>query len=135
MAYKPRAGKNSRVSVNSTTLYMDSWSVTEQGDDLDATTFESGGAEEGIIGIFSVQWSFSGSWDAGRNSYDDPPGLYPRNDLSALRLYENLSDNIGWYFSTARVLSSRNGAQVRQKVTFEASGKNQGTYTRPTGSA
>lgn len=109
------------------------WDVTFRGDNLDTVNFQSGGYDEGIIGIAGCEWSSGGDWDAGRNAYDAPPGFYPRDDLAALLLYANVTDNVGWNFPYARVLSSTNGAEVRGKVSFQASGMSQGTFTRPTG--
>lgn len=134
MAGKKRSAKGARITVGGTALNWSEWDATVKGDDLDTTCFEDGGHETGVIGIDVVEYSVKGDWDAGRNAFDSPPGLYPRDDLSTVRLYENVSDNIFWAFATSRVLSARNGAQVRGLVSFEASCKSNGSYTLPTGS-
>jgi hypothetical protein len=134
MAYKPRSAKGSRISIGGTALQKSGWEVTDQADDLDTTTFESGGVYQNTVGIEKADWSLRGLWDAGANAYDNPPGLYPRDNLSTLNFYENVSDNIFWSFPTATVLSSRNGAEVRQLVTFESAGTNNGSFSRPSGS-
>lgn len=131
---KARSGKGARVSAGGTTLRAAEFEAAQQADDLDTTNFECSGTEQGTIGVLSATWSIRGDWDASVNMFDNPPGLYPRDDLLNLYLYTNLVDNVYWYFATARVLSSRNSGQVRGKVTFEASGKNQGTFVSPTGS-
>ena len=134
---KQRAGKNSRTTVVATNLKTNSWKVTWRADDLDTTNFESAGAEQGTIGPIGTDWTLSGDWDAGVNWYDSPPGLYPRDDLGAITIYENLADNIGHSLPTNRVISAENGAEVRGKVTFSATGKAQGVTKAvglPTGS-
>lgn len=74
-------------------------------------------------------------WDASINSYDSPPGLYPRDDLGAVKLYENLTDNVFHNIAANRVISAENGAEVKQKVSYSASGKSQGNaLTAATGS-
>lgn len=129
-----RAGKNSRVQINATNLKKARWNVNENLEEIDTVNFESGGYDEGIGGISGCDWSLGGLWDANKNAFDDPPGLYPRDDLATLRFYENVTDNVRWSFTYARVRSATNGAEVRQGVTFESSGKSQGSFTRPTGS-
>lgn len=131
---KQRAGKNSRVSVNGDVLAFAKWNVDSKGDNLDTTNFTSEGYDEGILGIESADISFGGNWDAGENPYDDPPGLYPRDDLPDVLFYENVTDNVLWNFDFIRIRSARNGAEVRGLVTFECSGMNQGSFTDPTGS-
>jgi hypothetical protein len=129
-----RAGKNSRVQVNAVNLNQASWNVDYQGGDGDTTNFESGGYEEGIACVLSASWSVDGNWDAGDNPFDDPPGLYVRDDLQDLYFYENVSDAVLWDFPYARVRSAKNGANVTGVVTFGSSGKNQGEFDLPTGS-
>ena len=122
---KQRAGKSSRVSIVATNLNFAKWKAMWKGDDLDTTNFESLG-EQGTIGVIVCEWSCGGDWDAGRNPYDSPPGLYPRDDLGAVAFYENVADNVGHLLTTNRVISADNGADVKGKVTFDANGKSQG---------
>lgn len=131
---KQRAGKNSRVNVGSDVLTFAKWSVDAKVDMGDTTNFESGGYDEGITEIYSADISFGGNWDAGDNPYDDPPGLYPRDDLADVVFHENVTDDVGWDFDYVRIRSARNGAEVRGLVTFECSGSNQGAFTYPVGS-
>ena len=129
-----RAGKNSRVTVESTNLTKSKWDLTLRGDDIDTTNFESGGVGQGTIGIADVEWNFGGLWNAAEDDLVDPPGLFPRDNLGAIFFYTNLLDNIFWELPINRVLSSRNGAEVRQGVTFETSGKLNGApFTLPGG--
>lgn len=135
MAGHKRSGKNARVSVGGTPLNHATYNVTWRGDDLDTTDFEDGGVETGIIGVEVAEWECGGDWDAGTNALDDPPGLYPRDDLEDLAFFTSQSDGVFTGIDVARVLSSRNGAQVRGKVTFTANGKSNGDWTPPTGDA
>lgn len=131
---KQRAGKGSRVSVGSENLAFAKWSTNYKGDDLDTVNFESEGYDEGILSVIGVEISFGGSWDAGNNPYDDPPGLFPRDDLTGLAFFENVTDNVGWEFPYARLRSANNGVEVKGLVSFDASGMSQGAFTPPTGS-
>jgi hypothetical protein len=134
VAGKQRSGKNARVTVGGTALKHAEWEAENKADDLDTTNFESGGVEQGTTGIEVVDVSAKGDWDAGGNFQDSPPGIYPRDDLSTVKFYTNVTDNVFWAFPLLRVLSARNGAQVRGKVSFEWSGKSQSSFTRPSGS-
>ena len=130
-----RAGKGSRVSVESTVLRKSTWEVTLRGDDLDTTTFESSGIDQGTIGIVGIDWTMGANWDAQANNFDDPPGLFPRDNLGTVIFFENVSDNVFWSLPQSRVISSKNGAEVRGLVTFSSEGKLNGPgYAQPTGS-
>ncbi len=49
-------------------------------------------------------------------------------------MFESVIDVVFWYFPYSRFRAVNNGAEVKGLVTWQATGKNQGTYTRPTGS-
>jgi hypothetical protein len=129
-----RAGKLARVQVNGLPLQYGTANVDMKTDDLDTTNFESEGYDQGTIGIVGCDIDFGGLFDAHRNPYDDPPGVYPRDDLGNVEIIENLFDNLGWIFPFMRVLSSKNGMLVRDRVTHECSGKSNGPFATPTGS-
>lgn len=121
-----RSGKNSRVIFEGVTLNKSKWDLELKGDDIDTTNFESEGIDQGVIGIVSVDWNIGGLWDSEADSLADPPGLYPRDDADSLLLYVNLADDLNWTLDNNRVLSSKNGAEIKQAVTFDTSGKLQG---------
>lgn len=130
-----RHGKQSRITFEATNLRFTDWDTDYQAPEADTTNFESGGFEQGTVGIVVLAWNVSGPWDAQQNSYDDPPGFFPRDSAGALKFYENVSDNV-FHSSTAnRIMSAKNSASVKDLVKFSASGKSQGAvYTAPTGS-
>lgn len=127
MAGKQRAGKNSRIRVGTTNLNYANWDTDWQGANLDTTNFESGGCEEGIIGIEVIVFNFDGAWDAGANPYGSPPGIYPRSDGPSVQFFFNIADNLGWTLPAVRFLSTKNAAPVRDLVTFAASGRSNGS--------
>ena len=138
MARRQRAGKNGRIAWGNSNLRAKQWSTDDKADDIDTTNFESVvqgiSYDEGLTGPNVAEWSFSGSWDATANAFDDPPGIYPRDEGGPLKLYTNLTDAVFYNLILVRVLSAKVSCPVRGDVTFEASGKSQGQYTRPTGS-
>ena len=130
-------GKSSRVTVGAgpTIMKRSDWTNTLKGDDSDDTNFESGGNEEGQVGITVIEWTLKGLWDLAQNPIDDPPGFYPRNDLSLLKFYPSQpTASLFNLLTVARVLSVAINANVKQNLTVDASGKSQGPYTVATGS-
>lgn len=131
---KFRSGKTGRTTVNAQTIKNNEWDVTYRGADLDTTNFESNGYEEGLTGLIGADWTIKGDWDAGVNPYDNPPGLYPRDDGVNMVLYPKVADNKPFTFPLWRCDSTRVGVRTDGKVTFDASGKSQGSFSIPTGS-
>lgn len=139
---KQRSGKASRLTVAGVNLNVKNMSVSQHADDLDTTNFEAAGYDNGTNGVTGVDWDFDGDWDAGRNFYDSPPGIYPRDDLgvnrngvgSATLLYPNVADNNPTTIPTSRVISSKNTMPVRGLVGFQATCKSNGQFTMSTGS-
>lgn len=134
IAGKQRAAKGSRIKANGATLNFGEWDTDDKADKLDGTNFESGGQGQGTTGIETVEYNAGGLWDAGKNAYDSPPGIYPQDSFANLYFYENVTDNVFWLFPLALILSAKNGASVREMVKFSWSGESNGPFTRPTGS-
>src|SRR5437667_229884 len=82
--------------------------------------------DEGILGSIGCDLRFGGDWDAGTNPLGSPPGLYPRDDLASLYFYTSRIDVVFWTFPYARIRSAVNSGDIKGKVIFNASGKNQG---------
>ena len=137
---KQRAGKTTRVGVGGTFLTFASYEVTLEGEDYPTVNFESYNVaqgqtfDEGILGPLSSSIRFGGDWDAGTNPLANPPGLYPRDDLATVVFYTSRIDNIFWNFPYIRLRNATNSAEVRGKVAFNCSGRNQGIFTYPAGS-
>ncbi len=134
-----RSGKLSTMSVSdggggSIPLNVKEANVTEQADDLDTTNFEAIGYETGLPGIQVAVFDVRADWDAGRNFYSSPPGIYPRSDLEDVSFTESTLDNDAWEISLARILSSKNSMPVRGLVGFDFNGKSNGEYTNASGS-
>lgn len=134
-----RSGKNSRVEVELVALVRNKFDVEWSTKDLDTVSFESLGDDgnsydEGIESIREAKFAVDGDWDAHQNAFDDPPGVYVRDDLSGLVLYLNTTDESLWSFPYSRIRSAKNTTAVRDKVGYSFSGMNQGQFTVPTGS-
>jgi hypothetical protein len=133
------SGKNSAVEVNNVFLNFAKFDVTYKGDDQDTTNFQSQGYGEAILGLQQCDISFGGLWDASPNNpFGNPPGLYPRDDLSAVLLYPSYIpalQGVYWDFPYMRVRSAHNSAEVKSAVAFDVSGMSQGPFQLPVGGA
>lgn len=140
-----RAGKISRVLVNSLPLTFASWEANALGADLSTVNFESYNiprAEtfgEGIMGVLSCEAKFGGAWDAGGAGSPmsarptvNPPGLFPRDDLPAVQFLTSRLDGTVWLFPYMRVRGVTNSAAVEELVLFNVTdAKNQGRFDYP----
>jgi hypothetical protein len=138
-----RAGKTSQVNANNTALAFSSYNVTVSGEDHSTNNFNSWDAagwdggqafDEGLLCFVKADIDFGGDWDAGVNPYDDPPGLFPRDDFPNLKLFTSIIDVVDFDFAYMRIRSAKTGAEATGSVTFEVSGMSQGSFTLPTGS-
>ena len=130
-----RAAKGSRVQYNSVNLTLANWNCNESADDLDTNCFENGGIDQGTIGFVKLDFDFDGNWDADQPKWTSPPGIIPTDDSPAINFFINVNDASKWTIPTARILSTANGAPVKQLVTYKASGKGQPGWTNPGESA
>lgn len=127
-----RAGKNSRAQVNAQNMTQANWDATFSGENLDTTNFESNGFSEGIIGVWELQWSISGRWNASQNPNADPPGLFPTEEGANMSLYVNVADDTSYDMPSFRCTSGKASTSATGAVDFNASGMSQGTFTAPT---
>jgi hypothetical protein len=89
--------------------------------------------DEGISGVLAANFRAGGDWDAGTNPYGVPPGLYPRDDGPQHQFYTSRLDNVFWNFNNyTRLRTSKVGAAVQDKVSFDYTGMNQGPFSAPT---
>lgn len=136
-----RASKASQVTVGGTSLAFSSWKADVDGQDTETTNFESyvlasdTTYREGILGPIVCNITFGGDWDAALNPLEDPPGLYPRDDLANLAFVVNRTDANFWDFPYARLRSAGSGASdVSSAISFDCGGMSQGPFVFPLGS-
>lgn len=133
-----RSGKGSRISVAGQALYYARFQASWEAEDLDTVNFGSYNAptdqtlDEGIMGVESSAFSGGGDWPANQVPFVPPPGIFPRDDLADLALILNVNDDQEFNYPFARIRSANCSTAVRDKVTFEFSGKNQGVFLVPT---
>lgn len=139
-----RSGKTSRIQVESNTyLTYASWKLSASLKDLETTNFESYNTtaaqtfDEGISGALGCDITSGGDWDQGTNALgSDPPGLFPRDNAGPINyILDRLDAVTPWAFPYIRIRGATNGADVAGKVAFDFSGKSQGPFTYPSGTA
>ena len=133
-----RAAKTSRVLVGSTFLTFASFEATATGAEIPTTNFSSYNAAraesfaEGIMGVLSSDFKFGGGWDAGFRPTQNPPGLYPRDDLATVQLMTSRLEGTIWDYPLARIRSVTNSGEVEGIVAFNVTdAKNQGPFSYP----
>lgn len=125
-------GNGARCQVGSplTTLFVKEANVDLHGDDLDTTNFESAGYDCGTTGIEGCSIETRGDWDAALNRFDQPPGLFIRDDLPQ-RYYINTSDGHYWDYTYTRILSAKTAIPTRSLISFDWSSKSNGPFSLP----
>lgn len=142
-----RATKTAQILINSVALNWASWQVTITGQDIVTVNFGSyvaspGGGwqegqtfDEGILGAMSSQQTWGGLWDAHANPLTNPPGLYPRDNLSTIDFVVNRTDTtqFEWPYMRIRAVGARADNVASGAVGFDVQdSKNQGNFTFPT---
>lgn len=118
--------------MNAQNLTAASWTATYTGVDLPVTNFESGGFDEGILGVLSLTWSLSGRWNASKNPNANPPGLFPTDGGTNMNLYVNVSDNTSYQMPIFRCFTGTASTTASGAVDFQANGMSNGTFSVPT---
>ena len=135
MAAKP--GKRGRVTIGTVQqtvrhIFAKEFTVDNSGEDLDTTNFESGGFDEGVLGIELLAFAFKGDWRPERNYLMNPPGLFPRDDLANVKLFPSTDDLANfWDIPCARVLKAHQTCPVKGVVSFDVDLKSNGKFVRP----
>ena len=123
-----KTGVSGAVIVAGVALRESKWGVTHRGDDHDTTNFEGNGKESGLVGVQGLDWNFGANWDFAANPYTNPPGVYPRDDGSDMKLYAVRNSKF-YSMPTWRCIQAQTGAEIRGMVTYQASGKAQDDFT------
>lgn len=126
-----RSGKTGRVQSNGATVYLNKWSAKVTGDLQKVDNFESGGYHESVLGFEGCSWSVGGNWDATLDPYGDPPGLYPTDAGTSMKLYTSVSDGTFFSFPEYAVADGDAAADATGLVTFNANGESQGIFHTP----
>jgi hypothetical protein len=136
MSGLPRSAKNASVRVNGVVHYATQWDCTPDADELPTDNFEGNGFKQLITGLIGCEVKVEGWFDCSANPYDAPLSLVPGQVLVNLKLYLNTVAGPFWLFPSFQVLTApMSGVQVKGLLPFSFSGKANGTFLSPTGSA
>jgi hypothetical protein len=107
------------------------WSVDEQGDEFDSTSFEDCGYGDSDVATIQCTIRIKGLWDSLRNPHNAPLVLNPSVSLTNVRLYLSGLASSYWSFPKARVINGITEAKVRTGMTYEVTLKSRGVFYRP----
>lgn len=132
---KFRAGKTGSTQVGAAMLSNQKWDVSFEGTELDTSNFEGNGRRSWLLGLEQLSWNLGALYNAQQNQVsDDPPGLYPRDDGTNMKLFmDKDAMNIYWSLPTWICSSSKMSVDVNGLVMFDASGKAQDDFVKITG--
>ncbi len=119
--YQGHAGKVT-FGASPTTLAVKGWEATHECQEHDTTSTTSVGKRQGEPGLESLTFKFDAQWAAAANPYVATPLFPPGTQITALKLYVSLSDQLfditdGYIFKVS-VKSVVDGV-----ITWEAEGR------------
>ena len=122
-------GKNSKVTVNASTICVTSWSVDTSIDSLESTTTCSGVFKESISGLKTANWSFTVNFDPTYNESSGVLASVEESDTVSLEFFtENVDTTPVFDAPTARVDTINISADVNSLITVTYSGTSNGEY-------
>lgn len=147
-----RSGKGGRITVvdeNGTAkMKMAVYTVKETGNKLDTTNFEcftdefgstgSGDGRsfsQGLVGVETADCTVTGLWEFSQNPFDDPPGIFVRDDGPLQQMFLSRNDAQFYKFFETLITTCTVKVSVKGDVSFDYGFENQGPYIGPTGSA
>ena len=136
------SGRRGRFQIAGTNYYVEQWSVSDQTDIIETTSFEDQNAVTGrtartlIDGVDQATISVKGYFDAdiaAASGFATGGVFCPGTDVTNVKLFVNKSiGNNCWTFTTAKVARVNSQGQVRGRFEFDLTLESNGTYTRPT---
>lgn len=130
MANTAVSAKNAKVRIGATVLYAAKWTVSNKGQKLDRTNFESAGYGEYVGGILDADVTIEGPYNVGDGPIAVAP---PGTSISTVKLYLNDTTGVFWSFPSLYVETFEVSAEVRGLVTLKITGSGNGTFSGPTG--
>ncbi len=142
-----RSGKGARISVAGLPLTQAVWEVHETGVKLPTNNFEcfttalgstgNGGGRsftQGLIGFETATGKCTGNWNQAINPFDDPPGLYNRDDGPLIVCMFNVIDENNYEFPETLLYDCADvKCNCEGLISYDFAWENQGEYARPQG--
>ncbi len=128
------SGSSGKVTVGSTDLNVQQWSI-EPTADLDETTHSgSGGYFAAVVAKKKLTGSVQMQWDAAANPTTNPPNLNA-GETVALKLYQHSTASAYWNIASAIITSTPIVTKPKEGpvVTFEFRFTAISTWTAPLG--
>jgi hypothetical protein len=140
----PISTRNARVTVTnqvtsqSANILATRWVVEVKADEIDTTTFESGGYAEFLPSYVQADISVDGFYESGGSpfAYDAGVDLCCAGSYVALDLYSHrtgAAGTDGFFFPAAYILTASGATAVRDAARVSFTAKNVGSFTYPGG--
>lgn len=124
--------KKCKVQIDGVTLLANKWTVEIHADEIDVTTFESGGFAEYLASYVDAMVTVDAFWDPDDNPFANAPDITVANELSEVKLFLRRAEaNDCFVFPTLVVLSCVTDAVVRDAIRFNFTGRNKGVFYYP----
>lgn len=139
------SGIEGRIAVGGQAINLEYWEAELFVNAGESTNFESvlisgaAGAntilaKESYTGTGYVRWSIRGKWDANANQWGSPPNLVEGILTPAspgMQFLARKTGSRGFVFPSVLILRTKMTVNAqRDAATYEASGENQGSWTR-----
>lgn len=122
-------GKDSKVTLNGSTVCVTSWSVDTSIEEVDNTDTCSGGFTTTIAGKKNATFTFTVNYD---DTYQETTGVLAaveEGDTVSLEFFAENVDTVPWFdMPTARINTISASADVNSLVTVVYSGSSNGEY-------
>lgn len=126
MSGTPRAGRNARILVDTSTsptspptsvptvTSKNKWSLDQSVDTFETTAFEDL-SRSYVVGLPNAQGTIEGFWDSADNNVYNVIGS---SVARALYIYPDVSNNATTYFFTTAFFSAKEGGDTKGAVEF-----------------
>lgn len=126
------SAKNAQIrTAGSTVLEAAEWSVNDNADEIDDTSFEDGGYGSLETGIKQATVNIKGFWNPTSNQHTTPLNIFSGSTLTTSKLYLNSTTGKYWDFPILKILTVNSVAAVRGGIQYDFTAKSDGAYTPP----
>lgn len=131
--------RKARVQINGTTMLATRWTCEVKADEIDVTTFESGGFAEFIPSYVEANYSVDAFWDPAVNVFLGNPPLVAAGSIATnLTLYMKRDAVDGnpvqaFIFPFAYIMTCSVETATRDALRYNFSGRNYGAFSYPGG--
>lgn len=130
---QPVSGKDGRVTVNGSIMFLEEWSWKSTGKDIPANDFESDGYVQRIGGLREAEIHCKGYWDVDNNPHDTPPAIIPGDIIGPIVCFVSKTLSLSYEADEVLVTEINATNNVDDDAKFDFVCKTTGAFTLPGG--